>query len=88
MAQQAVAQHAISIRLACKAFGISETLVKPATAIKPNSAMTMHSLLNSSLNSLRKIPIGALVCASRIYGMLRVAAGITSGFTAFTVSWH
>src|SRR5690606_32903014 len=33
-------------------------LVKPATAIKPNSAMTMHSLLNSSLNSLRKIPIG------------------------------
>ncbi len=51
-------------------------------------AMTMHSLLNSSLNSLRKIPIGALVCASRIYGMLRVAAGITSGFTAFTVSWH
>ena len=51
-------------------------------------AMTMHSLLNSSLNSLRKIPIRALVCASRIYGMLRVAAGITSGFTAFTVSWH
>jgi hypothetical protein len=86
MAQQAVAQHAISIRLACKAKHLA--LVKPATAIKPNSAMTMHSLLNSSLNSLRKIPIGALVCASRIYGMLRVAAGITSGFTAFTVSWH
>jgi hypothetical protein len=84
MAQQAVAQHAISIRLACKAFGISETCYRYQAKLSDDNALIAEQLIELT----EKIPIGALVCASRIYGMLRVAAGITSGFTAFTVSWH
>ncbi len=85
MAQQAVAQHAISIRLACKAFGISETCYRYQAKLSDDNALIAEQLIELTEEKFR---LGLLVCASRIYGMLRVAAGITSGFTAFTVSWH
>jgi putative transposase len=80
MAQQAVAQHAISIRLACKAFGISETCYRYQAKLSDDNALIAEQLIELTEENSD----WGLVCASRIYGMLRVAAGITSGFTVFT----
>ena len=45
MAQQAVAQHAISIRLACKAFGISETCYRYQANLSDDNALIAEQLI-------------------------------------------
>ena len=45
MAQQAVAQHAISIRLACKAFGISETCYRYQAKLSDDNALIAEQLI-------------------------------------------
>ena len=84
MAQQAVAHYAISTRLACSAFSISETCYRYQAKLCDDNALIAKQLIELTEEN----PIGDLVCASHIYDMLRITAGITSGFTAFTVSWH
>lgn len=58
--------HVISIRLVCRSFNIGETSYRYQTSV-----MTMYSLQNISLDSLKKIQIGALVYVSLIYVMLK-----------------
>ena len=45
MAHQVVAQHAISIRLACKAFGISETCYRYQAKLSHDNALIVEQLL-------------------------------------------
>lgn len=45
MAQQAVAYHAISIRLACKAFSISETCYRYQAKLKHENEIIAHHLI-------------------------------------------
>jgi len=52
MAQQAVAQHAISIRLACKAFGISETCYRYQAKLSDDNALSKRPLSPTFSNSL------------------------------------
>jgi len=59
MAQRAVNEKAISIRLACLIFSISETVI----AIKPNSVIKTLKLLTGWFVWLITIETGALVCA-------------------------
>ncbi len=82
MAQHAVARHAVSIRLACTAFGISETCYRYQVKLSDDNVLIAEQLIDLTEENSD----WALVYASHIYGMLRVTVGITSGFTAFTVS--
>jgi putative transposase len=81
MAQHAVARHAISICLTCRAFSISET----CTIIRLNSVMIMYSLQNTSL---KKIQIRAGVDVFLIYSTLKIPFGIIDVFTSFTVKCY
>jgi putative transposase len=82
MAQQAVAHHAVSIRLACTVFGISETCYRYQAKLSDENTLIAEQLIELT----EEIQIGALACASLIYGMLRIMVGIISVFTVFTVN--
>ena len=45
MAQQAVAQHAVSIRLACTAFGISETCYRYQARLSDDNVLIAEQLI-------------------------------------------
>ena len=45
MAQQAVAQYAVSIRLACAAFGISETCYRYQAKLSDDNALIAEQLI-------------------------------------------
>lgn len=87
MAQQAVVDHAVSIRLACRTFSMSETCYRYQSKLNDDNARIAEQLIELT-DSLKKIRIGGLVCTFLIYAMLRTAVGIISVLTVFTVSWH
>lgn len=82
MAQQAVAHYAISIRLACSAFSISETCYRYQAKLSDDNALIAEQLIELT----EEIQIGALVYVSLIYVMLKIMFGITSVFIVFTVN--
>ena len=82
MAQQAVAHYAISIRLACSAFSISETCYRYQAKLSDDNALIAEQLIELT----EEIQIGALVYVSLIYVMLKIMIGITSVFIVFTVN--
>ncbi|ENV66735.1 Transposase-like protein [Acinetobacter junii] len=84
MAQQAVGDHAVSIRLACRAFSISETCYRYQSKLNDDNALIAEQLIELT----EEKQIGASGYASLIYAMLRSVVGIISVFTVFTVSWH
>ncbi len=53
MARRAVAQHAISIRLACKAFGISETCYRYQAKLSDDNALIAQQLIELTEEKFR-----------------------------------
>ena len=84
MAQQAVAHYAISIRLACRAFSISETCYRYQSKLNDDNTLIAEQLIELTEENTD----WGLVCVSLIYVMLKTMFGIINVFIAFTVSQH
>lgn len=87
MAQQAVAHYAISIRLACSAFSISETCYRYQTKLSDDNTLIEEQLIELTEENTD----WALVCVSLIYVMLKIMFEMRSTppqgvFIVFTVN--
>lgn len=83
MAQQAVAYHAISIRLACKAFSISETCYRYQAKLKHENEIIAHHLIELTE---QHTDWGFGLCFDHLRHILSKNVGITSVYTVFTVN--
>ena len=84
MPQQAVAHYAISIRLACRGFSISESCYRYQSKLNDDNTLIAEQLIELTEENTD----WGLVCVSLIYVMLKTMFGIINVFIAFTVSQH
>ena len=84
MAQTVVAVKGISIRMACAAFGISESCYR----YQPRLASENDEIADWLVRLTEKESDWGLGCALIICVTCKATVGIISAFIVFTVSWH
>lgn len=78
-----MARHGISVALACRTFGVSETCYRYA----PKLVGENKEIADLLVGLTNATGIGVLACASCIYAMCRGGGGTTSASIAFTGRW-
>ncbi len=92
MAKHAIEQHAVSIALACRTFGVSQTCYRYKRKLDDDNGADrrLARSLDEQPAELGVRPV-LFVSACRVGNargtMSKVMAGITNGFTGFIVSW-
>ena len=84
MAMKAVAQHGVSIALACRAFEISETCYRYSPVLSDENEEIADWLERLTANKRT----WASACAFCICATCRAMAGTINGSTGSTVSWN
>ena len=85
MAETAVAQRRVSIALACRAFGVSETCYRYSPKL-PDENEEIADLL-VGLTEARKT-LGGLGYVFYTFAMSKGVCGTTKEFTGFTANWN
>ena len=86
MAKEAVREKGVSVALACRTFGISETCYRYEAKLSDESAEIADWLVR--LASSDATNVGALVCATCSCAMFRAFPGTTSVSAASIANWN
>ena len=84
MAATAVAGRGVSIALACRTFGVSETCYRSNPQLSDENEQIADLLVG--LTNAKKTPRGGMACFFWICGIFRGISGITNGSIASTAS--